>query len=443
MLAAIGVSRVQWKAGFLTEGVLETALKAANRDVDERLVISALSNMALRLVTRQAVLEVDPRIFGSELHAEIWSAARKLAQGSRMMTTANMRPHLSAGALRRFDELSGRPVREVEFTEGLKLVADASRRRELLKAVQQIAAETATADTAGEALSGAHEALAVLEGADVGVQSVTLADALDEFWDEVENPSQVVERFPTPWPSLNALTLGGHARGDLITFMAPSGGGKTILLMQEAAKFAAEGRKVAIFSLEMSRIQLTNRLLASTAGVSVSQIALRDVSEHGVQLSEATGKLESANVHIFESPDMTIQDMRSQCAVLKRLHGLDVVVIDYIQRVTPSNGHSRETEVGHIVSQMKKMAMALNVAVLTASQMNEKSEGGRPTKESARESRVIVHESNLVVALHGHDKGDNKGEVDMVVVKNRDGQEHEGLLMWWKPEISSVLDPTG
>lgn len=419
-------------------GILEEAWEQCYRRDDEKLVVAGLLKQSLRLVVRDAVLASTGDMFYNGTHARIWDAARQLATDSRLMIPDNFRPLLSKGDMMEVERAFGKPVREVEFREGLRLVEDAYRRRQLLDAVKHIAAETTSADDYSQALGSAHESLAVLEGEETASTSTTLQEVLTEFWEEVDNPEFVREVFPTPWPSLNdPYLLGGHQRGHLVTWMAESGGGKSVALLQTAGQYVREGRKVAIFSLEMSRLDVVERLLAATANVRSSQIITRDVGSAREQLETATQLLNNPDVHIFDAADLTIQAIRQQCAVLKRTSGLDVVVIDYIQRVPPpDNVGNRESEVAQIVRGMKTLAMALNVVVLTASQMNKVSD--TPSKGSARESQAIIHESDVVLALkHG-----SPGEVDIVGVKNRRGSEFDGLMCLWNAHVSRIDDPT-
>lgn len=420
------------------EGIFEAAWSSTYRPSDEQMLIAGLGTMGLRLATREAALSYSSDEFFSSTHAKIWDAARKLAEDSKLFTPDNFRPLLSRAEMMTFDALCGKPVREVEFRQGLRLVQDARKRRDLLNVVKQIAVAAQTRGEYSGVLSDAHEWLSQLEGGEVATTSVTLTEALTEFWDDYENPREEGEKFPTPWPTLNRTYLrGGHGRGQLVTWMAVSGGGKSIAMLQTAAKFIRDGLSGAVFSLEMNREDITNRLLSSASFVNIGRIADRDLDEiQGEKVVAASDALNTDKVHIFDATDMTMRDIRQQCAILKRTSGLDFVVVDYIQRVAPEDEDgNREQQVAAIVRQMKNLALSLNVVVLTASQMNEA--GERPGKGSARESRAIIHESDLVLALHHG----GEGEVDIVVVKNRRGPEADGLLMMWHPNYNSIVDP--
>lgn len=420
-------------------GVFEEAYQSTHRQEDEKLLVAALGSMDLRLDVREACLAHDPAMFFNRTYGNIWAAAKKLASEDRLMLPSNFRPLLSDTELERLDSLHGRPVRKVEFDVALKLVGEAFKRRKLVDVWKRAAFRLMNDELYAPTLTYTHEQLAELESAEVDNGSADLRDVFEVFWEQVENPGEARRRFETCWPSLDRPYLrGGIMPGQLVVCMAPSGGGKSVLLLQLADKWARDKLSLAIFSLEMDRLDVADRILSSASGVNIGRINERQL-EAGDEdkLIQATDAFADTKVRVFDAADMTLAEMRQQCAILKRTIGLDAVFIDYAQ-IIPSDldGESRERQVSEMVRQMKAMAMSLDVVVLTASQMS--GDTGQPDKNSTRESKAIVHHSDLVLAL----KHTSPGEVDLVVVKNRRGPESQGLLMYWHPQKNMVEDPT-
>ena len=424
---------------------MEKAYQSTYRETDEHILLAALGSMQLRLAVKEATLSFDSAEFFNATHGKIWAAAKTLSEQNKMLFLDNLRPLLTSVELRVLEPLYGKPVRPVEFEKALHLVGQAARKRRMHDALRSVTSRMMLEDEYAPVLAVAHEALAGLENAEVSQDAVTLRETIEEFWEQVENPLEKVPKMSTPWPSLDMPFLrGGVAHGQLITIMAPSGGGKSVAALQLAGHWARENKKVAIFSLEMDRTDVTNRILASQSNTKIYSVSERQLDQDDEErLAELTDVLAGANVHIFDATNMTMPEIRQRCSVLQRTQGLDAVIIDYIQIVSPEladRSASREQQVAEIARQMKLLAMS-GVAVITASQMNQMSD--RPTKDSARESKAIIHHSDLVLALY-HDP-DKPGEVDMCVVKNRRGAEtphHGGLMMWWKADKSSIVDPT-
>lgn len=427
-----------WDGCEVLVGLIEEAYNATNREDDEKILIASLSSMGLRTNVRQTVLDVNPDVFFNTVHGNIWTAARKLAEADRLMLMDNFRPLLPAADLRILEGLFGRPVRLIELTTAVDLVVGAAKRRRLIDGLKQIAAASTTSDQYETALATAHEVLTQLEQTETSTEAVSIGQALDEFWDDVRNPKPQAEKFATPWPKLDESYLnGGHAKGELVVWMAPTGGGKSVALLQTAAVWALAGKRIAIFSLEMGRQDVINRILSTSGRTKIRDIANRNIDAGSqVILEELTTALHDKRVQIFDSGDFSMNEIRQQCNLMSRMGGLDAVFIDYVQIVEPGGEDSRERQVSEIVRQMKILARS-GCVVVTASQQND--QGERPSKNSARESKAIVMHSDCVLALH-HEKdsmGAATGLVDVVVVKNRRGPEG-AVSMSWDPHVSSI-----
>jgi replicative DNA helicase len=214
------------------------------------------------------------------------------------------------------------------------------------------------------------------------------------------------------------VNIGGMRDGQLWVIGAPTSGGKSVLMLQIAAHVIRNRKRVAIFSLEMDTREIMNRMISCTYGVSMSELTGVDpLTEKNVnKIEQAVPEMMSLDFHIFDESGMTMDHIAGHCCKLRDTGGLDLIVIDYIQQVTPSQakGQSREQEVAGISRACKQLAKRIGCPVLTATQLNE---GG-----SARESRAIENDAdNVILISHFKDKDDN-AKANAHLWKCRNGQ---------------------
>jgi replicative DNA helicase len=192
---------------------------------------------------------------------------------------------------------------------------------------------------------------------------------------------------------------------------------------------------VVVFSLEMSRHEVVQRMLASDARVDMQRIKKGSLQEQDwTRLSAALGRLAEAPVFIDDSANVTLMEMRAKCRRLKGRHGLGLVVIDYLQLMqSPKRSENRQQEVSEISRALKIMAKDLDVPVVCASQLNrgvEYRSDKRPLLGDLRESGSIEQDSDLVMFIYRDEvynpDSEQKGEAELIVAKHRNGPT--GLL---------------
>jgi replicative DNA helicase len=210
--------------------------------------------------------------------------------------------------------------------------------------------------------------------------------------------------------------------GQMITLAARPGYGKTALACQMAFYAAvAQGKSVAFFSMEMSRDELMLRGLSIMSGT--SSINIRS-GEPRVQerVASAVNRIQQSKLHLFDDANLTTDSLMARCKKIKQKHGLDFVVVDYLQLMTPHNKKdNREQQVGQIARDLKKMAMHLQVPVLTLSQLNRdvtKSDR-KPKLCDLRESGSIEQDSDIVMFIHPKDRDSDLCEI--IIEKHRNG----------------------
>jgi replicative DNA helicase len=241
--------------------------------------------------------------------------------------------------------------------------------------------------------------------------------------------------IPTGFKDLDQLTNGLHP-GQMITVAGRPGSGKSTLALDIARSASIKHNKPAvIFSLEMSRIEIMMRLLSAEARVLLKHMrdgALSD--EDWARMARRVGDLADAPLFIDDSPNLTMMEIRAKARRLKQRHGLELVVIDYMQLMTSGKRvESRQQEVSEFSRSMKLLAKELEVPVVALSQLNrgpEQRTDKKPMLADLRESGSIEQDSDVVILVHRPDlypgteadgAASRQGEADLIVAKHRNG----------------------
>lgn len=221
--------------------------------------------------------------------------------------------------------------------------------------------------------------------------------------------------------------------------------GKTGFASCVALNLARDGRRVLIFSLEAPTLELTERLLSSWTAIDLAKIKRQDaiLDEERQYLLQKAGSLEQLKIDIDDDAGATVSRIAAKCRVWKRKHGLDLVIVDYLQLIEPEDAKIiREQQVAVISRTLKKLAMQLEVPVMCLCQLNRQVESRPnkvPTLADLRESGSIEQDANLVILVHRpefYNPDDRPGEVDLILAKNRSGRIGKVSLQFDKPTIS-------
>ena len=237
---------------------------------------------------------------------------------------------------------------------------------------------------------------------------------------------------------LDRITSGWQ-KSDLIVLAARPGMGKTAFVLS-LARNAAIGfnRPVAFFSLEMSSVQLVQRMISSETGIPSDKLrkGTLDNAEWN-KLVSMTGKLSQAPVYIDDTPSLSVFDLRSKCRRLKSMHNIELIVIDYLQLMrsdVDSKNGNREQEISNISRSLKAIAKELNVPILALSQLSRAVEtrGGtkRPQLSDLRESGAIEQDADMVMFIYrpeyyglefDEENNSTKGIAEIIISKHRNG----------------------
>ncbi|NDK19911.1 replicative DNA helicase [Candidatus Gracilibacteria bacterium] len=251
----------------------------------------------------------------------------------------------------------------------------------------------------------------------------------EEFAEIHENPEHANDGLVhTGFKSLDGK-IGGFKPGDMIILAARPSMGKTALALNVAQHIGEAGKNVAVFSLEMSKEQLTDRLICATMGVDswkLNKGLLED--DEFMRMGDALERLSKANIYIDDSAAGNLLEIKSKARRLKIESGLDFIVIDYLQLMSAGNPMNRVQEISDISRGIKSLARELGVPIMALSQLSRAVESRvskEPILSDLRESGSIEQDADVVLMIYREDYYDefteNKGITNVFVRKNRNG----------------------
>ncbi len=266
---------------------------------------------------------------------------------------------------------------------------------------------------------------------------VALKDFIPDSFKEIENRykrKSGISGLPTGFTDLDNIT-GGFQNSDLIVIAARPSVGKTSLAINISEHIAIKEKKaVGIFSLEMSKEQLIERMLCSQARVNLQRLKTGYLSESDwPKLTEAYGNLYEAKIFIDDSTDATLTDIRAKARRLKIEQDIDLIIIDYLQLIR-SRGRveNRVIEISNITRGLKNLARELNIPVVVLSQLSravDRRDDKRPILSDLRESGSIEQDADVVMFLYRPDP-DIPEEIELNVAKQRNGPTRSVRLIF-------------
>jgi len=334
-----------------------------------------------------------------------------------------------------------------------QIVSRLSVMRRLISAASQISAIGYEADpNVDSVLSDAEDILFKVRHGRSRLDFVPVRQILGQYFEEV-GPAQVVEgRVPHVFTNFVALDdlLGGLQRSDLIILGARPSSGKTSMALNIARNAAVNQKAcVALFSLEMSRQEVVQRLLASEANVDCKRVRLGDYTEREERrIMDASGVLSEAPIYVDDSPQLKTVEMRSKARRLNFERSVDLVIIDYLQLIRDdSRRDSRVQELSDITRSLKALAREIDAPVLVISQLSRAVEwraSHRPQLADLRDSGSIEQDADVVFFIsrdemyitedewkQTHDVETEpypRGIADIIIAKHRNGPTGEAKL---------------
>jgi replicative DNA helicase len=409
----------------------------------EQFLLASLIDVGGNVAEAMAFVSVDD--FYREGHRRIFQGVSDLFQVGEPIEPITVIEQLTksgdldmAGGRDAVLDLMATPYIAASYRTYAELVRDAATQRRLLQIGQEI--ESIVAEREGETHHMVQRAEDLVydltkkrtRGDFVGTSDLVMR-SMERLVAASDQGSEVTG-LPTGFEDLDKLT-GGFRDGNLIVVAARPSMGKTALALCMAEHVAlAEEKTVAMFSLEMSGEELTQRLLCSVAMVDASRMRSGRLSpDDWPRVSQAADRLSKANIFIDDSEGMTVAEMRTKARRLKAQHGLSLVIVDYIQLMEGApnlrrRDENRVQEISAISRGLKMMARDLEVPIIVVSQLNRSPDARndkRPMLSDLRESGAIEQDADMVLLIYRDDyyepDSESKGIAEVNVSKHRNG----------------------
>jgi replicative DNA helicase len=395
------------------------------------------------LLSEEAVNEVMDRVHPEDFyvpaHQAIFEAIRDLFNGNEPIDAVTVSEELRRrGELEKIGGVSylTRLVDVVPSTSNVVyyagIVEEHAKRRELIRAGASITdfafdtddEITAVIDRAEQTVLGIAERRSSQSLHEIGP---LFSDVLEQI-EMLEQQGSDMIGLPTGYVDLDKMVSGLRA-ANLVVVAARPGMGKSSLALGVAVNAALNGEPVAIFSLEMSREELVQRILSAVAKVDSKKLQTGQLGDLWPRVVDAAGKMYRAPIFIDDSPVVGVTDVRAKCRRLKRRHGLSLVIIDYLQLMQASTRENRQQEISEITRNLKNLARELEVPIIAVSQLNrslESREDKRPRLSDLRESGAIEQDSDIVMFIYRHEyyhpeEVEKRGIAEVLIAKHRSG----------------------
>ena len=398
-----------------------------------------------------AIEVLKPEDFYREDNKTIYEAILNLYNRSEPIDIITVRAELESmgrldnvGGLEYLAELPEKVPTTANAMKYIKIVEEKATLRNLIKTANEIIelGYNPTEDV-DDIMEGAEKKIFnIMQDKDQKGYS-PLKDVLVESFTKLEelyNRKQHITGVPSGFTDLDYRTAGFHG-SELILIAARPAMGKTAFALNIATNAALRANvPVAVFSLEMSKEQLVNRILCSESMVDSNKVRTGKLDEEDwTKLAETIGPLSEAEMYIDDTPGINIMEIRAKCRKLKIEKNIGLVVIDYLQLIQGTNKRngSREQEISEISRSLKILAKELDVPVIALSQLSRAAEqrpDHRPMLSDLRESGAIEQDADIVMFLYRDDyyneDSEKKNIAEVIIAKHRGGSTGTVELLW-------------
>lgn len=427
---------------------MESHLRVSPNNIEaEQRVLGCMIKDKTSIAQAAEVLKGED--FYRESHKIVFNAILELYSKDIPVDTVTLIEHLNAteklqavGGITYVTELPASIETTSNLNSYVKIVEDKSILRKLIKASAEIMEESYTKqdDVAG-VLDGAEKRVFDIAQKKTSSDFEPISIVLERGFEQIEkmfNNKGETTGVPTGFPELDAKT-SGFQPGDMILIAARPSMGKTTFALN-IAQYAAirEGKSVVIFSLEMSKEQLAYKLLCAEANIDMLKLRTGELEDNDWErIAKASGPIAASKIYIDDTAGVSIMEMRSKCRRLKIEHGIDMIVIDYLQLMSGSNSESRQQEVSEISRSIKALAKEMHCPVIALSQLSrapEQRADHRPMLSDLRESGSIEQDADLVMFLYRDEyynkETEDKNVAECIIAKQRNGPVGTVKLAW-------------
>ena len=411
----------------------------------EASVLSAMMVSAEAL--QECLIDLEPDDFYYPSNRTVFIAMREMFEKNMPIDTISLADYLrSCGELERVGGrsfllgLGNNSLALVGWRRHIEMLHRDTTLRKMISASAQITALAYDApEDTKEVVDRAERMLLDVTNRDVHKNEQSLEEIMGNLYEELGRSSTESDKplgVMTGFPKIDE-TLLGLRPGQMIVIGARPGVGKTSFALNLATNAAFNGASVALFSLEMSKVEIAQRLLAANARIGLQEIrSARIRDDQWPQILQATNDLSQLDIMIDDTPGTTVTEIRAKARRILRGKRLGIVIVDYLQLISPPAGgrraDSRATEVSEMSRGIKIMAKDLEVPVVALSQLNrtvENRTGKRPQLSDLRESGSIEQDADIVALLDRSMNEDEASREDrpalnettFIIAKNRSG----------------------
>ena len=416
------------------------------------------------LIKKEAIVEVQeilqPEDFYRETHRLVYEAMIELSGNDEAVDLVTLTEQLrksgileKIGGLPFLTQLANAVPTAANVTYHAKIVKEKAELRRLISAATEIA---------GAAYEDADSVENIMDAAEKKILSVAGSQNGGAFESMKSIVMRTFERINVLYESKGGLTglscgfkdldklTSGLQKSDLILVAARPSMGKTAFTLNIASYVGLHGGKVAFFSLEMSKEQLMQRMLCAEGGIDATRLRTGQLdAKEWNRLVETADRLSRAPIYIDDTAGITVMELRSKARRLKAEHGLDLIIIDYLQLMQgrPSrNGDNRQQEISEISRSLKALARELDVPVIALSQLSRSVESRqvkKPMLSDLRESGSLEQDADIVMFLYREDYYDkdteNKNITEIIIAKHRNGPV-DSIQLFFQKEYTKFRD---
>ena len=397
-----------------------------------------------------AIEKLKPEDFYREDNKLIYSAILNIYNRAEPIDIITLKAELSSmgkldavGGLEYIVELPEKVPTTANVERYIKIVEDKAMLRRLIKTANEILSMgyDQTEDVENVMDSAEKKIFDVMQNKNQkGYTSIK--DILVESFTKLEelyNQKQHITGVPSGFSDLDKMTAGFHGSEFILIAARPAMGKSAFALNIGTYAATRANVPVAIFSLEMAKEQMGNRILCSEALVDSNHVRTGDLNDEELtKLAETSGMLSQAQIYIDDTPGISVMEIRARCRKLKMEKNIGLIIIDYLQLIQGSGKTSgREQEIAEISRSLKILAKELEVPVIALSQLSravEAREDHRPMLSDLRESGSIEQDADIVMFLYRDDyyneESKDKNIAEVIIAKQRAGSTGTVKLRW-------------
>lgn len=396
------------------------------------------------IIDKNAIVQVTERLreddFYRDGHREIYKAIVEMFKQDMAVDLITLLEFLkstdkldNAGGVSYITEISSAVTTTANLSSYIKIVEQKAILRKLIRASTKIIEDSYNKQSEVEnVVESAEKKIFEIAENRTSTDVEPLNQVLERGFLEIErifNNKGEITGVGSGIKDLDAKT-SGFQKGDMVLIAARPSMGKTTFALNIAENAAIkEGKSVVIFSLEMSKEQLAYKLLCSEANIDMLKLRTGALEDNDWQnIARAAGPLSKAKIYIDDTAGVSVMEMRSKCRRLKIEHGIDLILIDYLQLMSGSNNESRQQEVSEISRSIKALAKEMECPIIALSQLSrapEQRADHRPMLSDLRESGSIEQDADVVMFLYRDEyynkETEDKNVCECIISKQRNG----------------------